>query len=607
MSLTPHQYWRHGRTVLRQQGFAALCRLILRKSNHLVGRYQQGDYDFGYSRWRQWFCSPRRIATEPDSGHTFSIIIPVYDIGERWLAMTVDSVLNQTYAHWHCLLVNDCSPAPHINPLLERLRQRDSRIKVLNRDRNGGIAAASQTGVDAATGDFIALLDHDDLLAPDALMEMARQIEREPDADLIYSDEDKIDTRGRHSSPFFKPDYSPELLESQNYIGHFLVIRRSLMNSIGGFRPGLDGAQDYDLVLRASRRAARISHVPRVLYHWRQIAGSTALGHDEKDYAADAGRQALQHHLDNTLPGATAVVAATVGTYHVTRPLPETPLVSVVIPFRDQPALLDRCLAALFRCNSWPNLEVICVDNQSIDPQVKVLRQRWQATRPSIRFIDFDQPFNFAAICNVAVNAARGEFVVLLNNDVEVITHGWIELLLGHAVNPGVGAVGARLSYPEGRVQHAGIVIGIGGSAGHAFKNFPDALIGYYGRLQIASNVSAVTGALMMVRKKHWLQIDGMDESRFAIAFNDVDLCLRLADAGYRQVLEPRCRGIHAESQSRGRDSDGDRVARFNQERAAFQDRWAHVLADGDPFYNPNLTLDAEDYSLNWQPLPAND
>ncbi len=589
-------FWRHALDVLKRQGPGALARQVLGKLRRLAGRYSPGEYDFGYDRWRALHgaeTGPGEVAGEP----LVSILLPVYDTDETLLRDAVESIRAQTWGHWELCIVDDASPSSRIRPLLTELQASDPRIRVRHLPDNVGIGAASAAALEMAGGEWIALLDHDDRLAPQALREMLLTASAHPDADLLYSDEDKL-AGAKYHSPFFKPDWSPELLDCQNYLGHLLLIRRSLVDAAGGFRPGFDGAQDYDLVLRATRLAREVRHVPRVLYHWRQLPGSTALLFGEKDYAWEAGRRALEGCLKDACPGARAEKGVLPGTYRPVYPVSGEPLVSVILPFRDKPELLDRCLTALFANGGWENLEVVGVNNQSANPATRERMDLWRNRDARIRFVDHDEPFNFAAVCNHGAAEARGDYLLFLNNDVEIQAKGSVEALLRYAARPEIGAVGGRLGYPDGTIQHAGIVVGIGGSAGHPFKGFPADVPGYFCRLQVASNVSAVTAAMLMVARDKFNDAGGFDADRFAIALNDVDFCLTLGNAGYRNVVIPWATGVHFESATRGSDLDAENRQRLAAETTRFREKWATFLEAGDPFYHPALTLESEDYRI---------
>ncbi len=525
----------------------------------------------------------------------FSVVLPVYDAPEPFLSRAIGSVREQLYPDWELCIADDASPSPHVRRILERAAREDPRIRVTFRDRNGHISAASNSAASLATGDFVVLLDHDDELAEHALFVLATAAS---DADLLYSDEDKVDERGRLSSPFFKPDWNPDLLLSQNYVGHLCAIRRSLLREIGGFREGFEGSQDYDLVLRASSRTSRIRHLPFVLYHWRSIAGSTARDATAKSYAEAAARRALEERVG---PSATVEPGPLPTAYRVRWQLPQDPpLVSLIVPTRDARIVLEPCIESLLAKTAYRRFELIVVDNQSTDPAtldyLAALERRGVA-----RVARFDAPFNFSAINNLAVReTARGDVVGLLNNDLEIVEPGWLEEMVSHALRPSIGAVGARLLYPDGTLQHGGILLGISGAAGHAHKFLHRVEPGYFGRAQLVHDVSAVTAACLLIRRETYLRVGGMDES-FPIAFNDVDFCLRVRALGLRNLWTPFATLVHHESKTRGQEDTPAKKERFEAEKRLLNERWGEALRS-DPAYNPNLSLDAEDFSLAWPP-----
>jgi GT2 family glycosyltransferase len=533
-----------------------------------------------------------------------AVVMPVYNPRPEDLRHAIDSVRSQIYPHWELCIADDASTEPDVAPLLRDYARRDDRIKVTVRSENGHIAAASNSALALATAEFVALLDHDDLLAPHALYMVAVEINRWPRADLIYSDEDKIDTDGRRFDPYFKSDWNPDLVLSQNMISHLGVYRTGLVRAAGGFRVGFEGSQDYDLALRIIERTApeRIRHIPFVLYHWRTAPGSTAAGTHHKSYAVDAARRAIQEHLDRTGVAARVTAAPGLPDYHrVIYPLPEPPPpVSVIIPTRDRAGLLAGCIDSLYGRTEYPSFEVIVVDNGSREPATRdYLRHLTETGRA--RVIPFDAPFNYAAINNLAAGQAAGPILCLLNNDIEVIAPGWMAEMVSHAVRPEVGAVGARLYYGNDTVQHAGVILGIGSVAGHGHKTLPRSHPGYFGRAGLIQDLYAVTGACLMMRKAVFEEVGGLDAANLAVAFNDVDLCLRVRQRGYRIVWTPYAELYHLESVSRGTDRTGPGAERFRREVASMLDRWGEVLA-ADPYYSPNLTLFDTDFGLAFPP-----
>jgi glycosyltransferase involved in cell wall biosynthesis len=530
-----------------------------------------------------------------------SILLPVFDPPPALLAECIASVQAQTWPHWQLCIADDASTDPRVAELLAQAAAQDARIRVTRRARNGHIAEASNSALALAEGEFVALLDHDDTLAPHALFSVVEALQARPGAQIVYSDEDKLDEHGARCDPFFKPDWSPDLLRAQNYVSHLGTYRRALVLAAGGFRPGFEGSQDYDLLLRCVERvadAADIVHVPRVLYHWRKTATSTAAAHEQKPYATEAARRALQERADAAGRGVQVSVVAP-GLYRDRWPIPDpAPLVTLIVPTRDGLDVLRPCIESVLHRTTYRRYEILVVDNRSEEPAtlewLAALAQRHPGT---VRVLAHDAPFNFAAINNAAVAQARGEIVGLLNNDVEVLSPDWLTEMVSHAVRPDVGCVGAKLYYPDDTVQHAGVVLGIGGVAGHSHKYFPRDSEGYFSRLRTVHEVSAVTAAVMVLRKAVWLQAGGMDAERLHVAFNDVDFCLKVRALGLRNLFTPWAELVHHESKTRGTDADAAQRERFEREVRTMRSRWGRVL-DGDPYYNPNLTLVREDYSL---------
>ena len=482
-----------------------------------------------------------------------SVVMPTYNTPSEWLAKAIDSVRHQVYANWELCIADDASTDPAVRATLARYAATDPRIKVCYRERNGHISAASNSALELAAGEFVALLDHDDELAAHALSAVALELNLHPDADLIYSDEDKIDEEGRRFDAYFKPDWNPELLTGQNYISHLGVYRADRLRQAGGFRVGFEGCQDWDLALRVSEAtsAAQIRHISRVLYHWRAIAGSTARALGEKDYIADSSARAVREHCERT--GQAANLQSVEGSHwRILRMAPApAPLVSVIIPTRNQVTYLRRCVESVLQKTTYYPYEIVIVDNGSDDPETLAYLQTC-ATEGDARVLRYDQPFNYSAINNYAVTHAAGDYVCLLNNDVEVITPDWLDEMVGQALRPEIGAVGAMLYYPNDTIQHAGVVLGIGGVAGHIFSGLPRGTHGYFNRARLVQEMTAVTAACLLVCKSLYQEVGGLDE-RLGVAFNDVDFCLKLRQAGHRNIWTPFAELYHHESASRGR------------------------------------------------------
>ncbi len=515
-----------------------------------------------------------------------SVVTPVYDTDEIWLRKAVESVRAQIYPHWELCLVNDGSTQPHVREILDQYVAAEPRVRVEHLPGNQGIAGASTHGFRLATGDFVALLDHDDELPPEALFEVVKRLNEDPNLDLIYTDEDKLELSGQRVEPTFKPDWSPDLLLSMNYITHLAVFRRSLLGEIGGFRLGFDGSQDYDLLLRFTERTQRIAHIPKVLYHWRKIRGSAAASPAAKPFAYEAGRRAIEEAVRRR--GYEGVVKNTrPGQYTVRYRLRRTPLVSIIIPTRDRWTLLQECLRSIEEKTSYTHYEILVINNDSREP---VTARGLEGVGRTWRVLDYPGPFNFSAINNLGAAHAKGDVLVFLNNDTQVIERDWLTAMLEQAQRPEVGAVGARLHYPDGRIQHAGVVLGVGGVADHAFKGQPGDAFTYFALGSVVRNCSAVTAACMMVPRRVFEEVKGFDE-RLAVALNDVDLCLRLRQRGYLIVYTPFALLYHHESGTRGKLFPP-------KEEELVWTLWGDVIRRGDPYYNPNLTLSRTDWSL---------
>lgn len=530
-----------------------------------------------------------------------SIVMPTFNANTGWLRDAIESVRRQIYPRWELCIADDASPSVESRKLLQEYAARDSRIKVVFRTENGHIAAASNSALEVATGEWIALMDHDDLLSEHALFWIADCINRNPDAKLIYSDEDKIDEYGVRSAPYFKSNWNVDLFYSHNMFSHLGVFRSDLVKGIGGFRLGMQGSQDWDLVLRCMEHssASQILHVPRVLYHWRIHAESTAHSADAKPYAAIAGEKALNEHFERQ--GLKAHVEYIGTGYRVHYALPQDlPLVTLIIPTRNGVELLRQCIDSILMRTTYENYEIIVVDNGSDDPEaLKYLDSFKDSVLVSV--IRDDREFNFSALNNMAVAKAKGEIIGLINNDIEVISPEWLSEMVSLAIQPEIGAVGAKLWYPDHTIQHGGVVLGIGGVASHAHKGVPEGNNGYFGRAHLIQSFSAVTAACLIIKKERYLSVGGLDEVNLTVAYNDVDFCLRLCEAGYRNVWTPYAELFHHESATRGADIVPERQERFNREREYMLGRWGALL-EADPAYSPNLTLDGDDFSYAWPP-----
>lgn len=523
-----------------------------------------------------------------------SIVMPVYNTPERYLRAAIASVRAQIYPHWELCIADDASPSPHVATMLEQAAATDDRIRWIRRETNGHISAATNTALSLASGAWVALMDHDDILPEHALYGLAAEISEHPQAQIIYSDEDRIDDNGLRSYPYFKPDFDPDLLLGQNVFNHLSAYRLELLQRLGGLRLGFEGSQDHDLALRASAfvPACQIRHIPAVLYHWRQASGSISFSESDLASCADASRRAVREHLANRGVQADIVPAPLAPNYNrVIWPMPEpAPLVSVIIPTRDRTELLASCVDGLLNRTKYPAIEVLIVDNDSTSAEAQAYFSRIQADR-RVRVIAVPGPFNYSELNNRAAAEARGEVLLLLNNDIKVIDGGWLRELVSHAMRHDVGAVGAKLLYADGRVQHAGIVLGVGGVAGHYRVGDRRNSSGPFGWLALTRTTSALTGACLALRRAVYDEVRGLDAQNLAVAFGDVDLCLRIRERGYRNIWTPAAELYHLESASRGLDLKGKNAERFRGETEAMLRRWDGTL-QSDPCWNPNLSLD---------------
>ena len=522
-----------------------------------------------------------------------SVVMPVHETPAALLREAIASVRAQLYPHWELCIADDASRAPHIAEILAEAAARDSRIRWVRRETNGHISAATNTALALASGEFVALMDHDDLLAEHALYAMAAEVVAHPDVALVYSDEDKIDAQGRRYGPYFKPDFDPDLLLQQNVISHLGLYRRDLLTAIGGLREGFEGSQDHDLALRFSMAcgAARIRHVPFVLYHWRQAGGPSSFSQAALDRCMEAGRRSIADVLVKAGVAARLEKPPLASTHwRVVWPLPmPAPLVSIIVPTRDHAAVLATCVDGVLGRTDYPAIELIVVDNGSEEPATFALFERL-ARDPRVRILPAPGPFNYAALNNQAATVAKGEILVLLNNDIDVIDPGWLRELVSQALRPEVGAVGAKLLYADGTLQHGGVVLGMGGVAGHYLTGAEREDSGNFGSLALVREVSAVTAACLALRRVVFEAVGGLDAVNLPVAFNDVDFCIRIRAAGWRILWTPFAELYHLESASRGRDLTAEKARRFAGEIDYMRRRWGPLL-DRDPFLNPNLDV----------------
>ena len=543
-----------------------------------------------------------KLRTSLQDGPVFSVLIPVYNPDPQLLQECIQSVLDQVYDRVEVCISDDASTNPEVIKVLHECAAADRRVKLVMRKENGHICEASNSALELATGDFIVLLDHDDLLPPHALLYMAKAIYEHPTAQVFYSDEDKIDLDGSRLQPHFKPDFNRDLLYSVNYVSHLGVYSRSLVMENGGFRTGYEGAQDYDLLLRcvAKLSVEQIIHIPHILYHWRMTDNSTARYASNKNYAHDAGKRALRAYFEASEHSNIDVVdGATPFTYKVIWPLPkDPPKVSVLIPTRDKKALVKQAVDSILSLTTYPNFEIIIIDNGSSNLDTLAWFDSICASDSRVRVLEYAKPFNYSAINNFGVENCNGEYICLVNNDVEVISPEWLDEMVSLAVRSDTGCVGAKLYYPNDTIQHGGVIVGIGGVAGHSHKYFPRESGGYFGRLHHRQELSAVTGACLLVSREIYQEVGGLNADDLTVAFNDIDFCLKVTAAGYRNVWTPFAELYHHESISRGSDDeDPQKIKRFKRETAYMNTTW-NTRVFKDPHYNVNLTTKMEDFSL---------
>jgi glycosyltransferase involved in cell wall biosynthesis len=534
----------------------------------------------------------------------FSIIVPTYNTPVDLLKKTINSVVNQVYQNWELCIADDCSTNKDLIHYLKELSTKSSQIKVHFRSTNGHISAASNDALTMATGEYIALLDHDDELRPHALYMNAVAINQNPNLSLIYSDEDKIDDNGIRFNPYFKCDWNPELFLQQNYICHLTVLRTDLVLKVGGFRLGLEGSQDWDLFFRVLEQipVEQIHHIPFILYHWRATQGSTAQSASFKPYALKAAKVAVEDHLKRSNVNAKVQLLEGINQVRVKYSLPDThPKVSIIIPTKDQAEVLTRCVTSIIDKTTYDNFDILIVDNNSQEKSTFEAFAALEGTYKNIKVIKDSAPFNFSRINNDAAKQTNGQLLAFLNNDLEVITPEWLSEMVSLAVIAQNGAVGAKLWYPNDLLQHGGVVLGINGVAGHAHKGQPKKHFGYFNRSILTQNFSAVTAACLVVRREVFESVNGFDQQNLSVAFNDVDLCLKIREAGFRNVWTPFAELYHYESISRGYEHSPEKFDRFEQEIRFMKEKWGNTLRT-DPYYSPNLTIQHEDFGFAMPP-----
>lgn len=592
-------------THLSMENVVKGCRYLINNgTDGLIERLQQGVNTNGMS-YGEWYAQHKPTKEELkrqkqrkfEYRPKYSLLVPTYNTPINFLREMIDSVCQQSYDNWELCIGEGSEGNAEVEAVLAEYAAKDSRIKYKILDKNLGIAGNTNGALELATGDYIGLFDHDDLLAPNALYEVTRALQKEQ-YDILYTDEDKVEGEEKvHTDPNFKPDWSPDLFYSHNYITHFFVVKKEIMDKVGGFLSEYDGAQDYDLMFRCIENSETIKHIPMILYHWRIHGGSVAGDPSSKMYAYEAGRKAIQDHFERTGIQAEVEHMPLWGMYHCIYETPGNPLVSVIIPNKDHTDDLDKCLESLYNVNSYRNFEVIIIENNSEKEETFHYYETVQEKYPNVTVVTWTEEFNYAAINNYGVTFAKGDYLLFLNNDTEVITETAVSELLGVCMREDVGIVGAKLLYEDDTVQHAGIVIGFGGFAGHVFTEIDKDDYGYMVRPRINCNYSAVTAACMMVDKASFDEVHGFTEA-FKVGLNDVDFCLKVRETGKLVVYNAHSLWHHYESKSRGYEDTEEKLKRFEGEIALFQERWMDILKKGDPYYNRNFPIEYGPFRL---------
>ena len=593
------KYAKKGLRYWKSQGSAAMVGKIVSKVKTASTR------EIPYQKWILHHLPgnkelEKQRKTVFDYQPKISIVIPLYKTPEKYLRQLVDTVKAQTYTNWELCLSDGSGENSPIRKLLESLEASDKRIRVIHNEKQLQISENTNAAIQAATGEYIAFADHDDELTPNALFECVKALNEKKQTRILYSDEDKMSMDGhKFFQPHFKPDYNPDLLCTVNYICHLFVVDKNVIQEVGMLRSEFDGAQDYDFIFRCIEavKPEEICHIPKILYHWRCHEDSTAENPESKTYAFEAGKRAIEEHYKRTGIQAEVLQGEFLGLYRTRFIRDHDPLISIIIPNKNHTEDLKRCMDSIDQKSTYRNYEYIIVENNSTEEETFQFYKKLEAENPKAHVVYWDREFNYSAINNYGATFAKGEYILLLNNDTEIINEDCLEQLLGYCMRSDVGAVGARMYYEDDTIQHAGVVIGFGGIAGHCFVLQPRGTTGYCHRIICAQDYSAVTAACMMVKRSAFDQVGGLTEE-LAVAFNDIDFCMKLRSAGYLIVYNPYAELYHYESKSRGLEDTPEKVARFNKEIQIFERRWPDIMRDGDPYYNPNLTLKSQDFSL---------
>jgi GT2 family glycosyltransferase len=579
--------------ILRQQGPRALLTKIVSK---IKLRHQYELYLLFQKSLEDSDEKKRDKAKALRYKPKVSIVIPVYNTDEKWLRLCLESVINQVYDNWELCVVDGCSTKPLIRRMLEEYAKRDNRIKVKFLSENKGIAGNSNEAVALATGEFIGFLDHDDEVPPDALYEMVKTLNEKTNIDFIYTDEDKISKTGKRVDPHFKPDWSPDALYASNYITHFSVIRKTIIDRVGGFREGYDGSQDYDLFLRVTEITSKIVHIPKILYHWRMVPQSAASTSNAKPFAYTAAKKAIKDSLKRRKVEAEVDYGITTGYYTVQYKLLNNPSVSIIIAPKDNVSALRRCVQSVLDKTQYDNYRILIVDNESREPQMHKFYEE-VASHQKVRIAKLDGSFNDSRIHNYAVSLVDSEYIIFLDVLSEIISRKWLTAMLEYIQRKDIGIAGALLYYPNNTIYHAGLILKIGETVGYAHRGLPKNAYGYMNRAGIIQNLSAVTGACLATKREVFKEVDGFDE-HYRIAFSDVDFCLKIREKGYLIVYTPHAELYYHGSPRRDHKNARDKLVELKKDVEYFQRKWKDMLIKGDPYYNPNLTLDREDFSI---------
>lgn len=584
-----------GISYVRKHGLKALFIKIFRKDN-LDNQYKEWLIKNDVTEEELEEQRKVKFKYEPK----ISVIVPTYNTPEKFLRDMIECVANQTYSNWE-LCVADASTTGDVKVILEEYKKLyGEKLKVKYLTTNKGIAENTNEALSIATGDYIGLFDHDDLLPLNSLYEIVKTINENPDADFIYTDEDKISEDGsRRFDPHFKTDWNPDLLRSHNYITHFSIFRKDIMDEIGGFRSGYNGSQDHDIILRATEIAKHIVHIPKILYHWRIHDKSTAANPRAKMYCYDSGVRAVKSQLERMGEDGTVMFGKNLGFYKTVYDIKGQPKVSIIIPNKDHKSDLSRCIKSIYKKTRYKNFEIVIVENNSTTDEIFKYYEELQKKNSNLKVVKWEKEFNYSAINNFGVKHCSGEYILLLNNDTEVISERWIEEMLQHAQRKDIGVVGAKLYFEDDTVQHAGVIMNLAGIANHHFRGWDRKDYGYFSRLDVVQNYCAVTGACMMVSKELYDAVGGLDE-KFVVAYNDIDFCLKVRELGKRNLFTPFAELYHYESKSRGYDSqDESKVKRLQKESDIFAEKWSKYLEGYDPYYNPNFSNKTLNFDLN--------